>query len=147
MLSLNTNIYASESMDSNEYSIIETFSDGSYIKSVLIDDSTDCSSLARKTSTKTGRRVYSYESSSGKLLLVLFHILVHHPNVLNLKFLQLVLQATGNFHRKKHIHLAHQLRQLHRSSSIKKMYIFKQLQELLLLVVINLENYINSKIG
>lgn len=45
-----------------------TFSDGSYIKSVLIDDSTDCSSLARKTSTKTGRRVYSYESSSGKLL-------------------------------------------------------------------------------
>ena len=29
MLSLNTNIYASESMDSNEYSIIETFSDGS----------------------------------------------------------------------------------------------------------------------
>ena len=25
MLSLNTNIYASESMDSNEYSIIETF--------------------------------------------------------------------------------------------------------------------------
>ena len=57
MLSLNTNIYASESMDSNEYSIIETFSDGSYIKSVLIDDSTDCSSLARKTSTKTGRRV------------------------------------------------------------------------------------------
>lgn len=52
MLSLNTNIYASESMDSNEYSIIETFSDGSYIKSVLIDDSTDCSSLARKTSTK-----------------------------------------------------------------------------------------------
>lgn len=68
MLSLNTNIYASESMDSNEYSIIETFSDGSYIKSVLIDDSTDCSSLARKTSTKTGRRVYSYESSSGKLL-------------------------------------------------------------------------------
>ena len=29
----------------------------------------------------------------------------------------------------------------------KKMYIFKQLQELLLLVVINLENYINSKIG
>lgn len=68
MLSLNTNIYASESMDSNEYSIIKTFSDGSYIKSVLIDDSTDCSSLARKTSTKTGRRVYSYESSSGKLL-------------------------------------------------------------------------------
>ena len=68
MLSLNTNIYASESMDSNEYSIIETFSDGSYIKSVLIDDSTDCSSLARKTSTKTGRRVYSDESSSGKLL-------------------------------------------------------------------------------
>ena len=38
MLSLNTNIYASESMYSNEYSIIETFSDGSYIKSVLIDD-------------------------------------------------------------------------------------------------------------
>ena len=34
----------------------------------MIDDSTDCSSLARKTSTKTGRRVYSYESSSGKLL-------------------------------------------------------------------------------
>jgi len=82
-----------------------------------------------------------------KLETVSFHILVHHPNVLNLKFLQLVLQATGNFHRKKHIHLAHQLRQLHRSSSIKKMYIFKQLQELLLLVVINLENYINSKIG
>lgn len=50
MLSLNTNIYASESMDSNEYSIIETFSDGSYIKSVLIDDSTDCSSLERTKS-------------------------------------------------------------------------------------------------
>ena len=35
----------------------------------LIDDSTDCSSLAaHKASTKTGRRVYSCESSSGKLL-------------------------------------------------------------------------------
>lgn len=113
MLSLNTNIYASESMDSNEYSIIETFSDGSYIKSVLIDDSTDCSSLeCTKSEISTTCPASNWKLSE-----------------------------------KKHIHLAHQLRQLHRSSSIKKMYIFKQLQELLLLVVINLENYINSKIG
>ncbi len=109
MLSLNTNIYASESMDSNEYSIIETFSDGSYIKSVLIDDSTDCSSLARKTSTKPDVEYtltnLLLESYYGQLqLLVLFHILVHHPNVLNLKFPQLALQVIGNF-QKKSIHI------------------------------------------
>lgn len=39
MLSLNTNIYASESMDSNEYSIIETFSDGSYIQICFVVNS------------------------------------------------------------------------------------------------------------
>lgn len=152
MLSLNTNIYASESMDSNEYSIIETFSDGSYIKSVLIDDSTDCSSLARKTSTKTGRRVYSYESSSGKLLWTItitgtFSYTGSSSKCTKSEISTTCPASNWKLSEKKHIHLAHQLRQLHHSSSIKKMYIFKQLQELLLLVVINLENYINSKIG
>lgn len=68
MLNLNTHIYASESVDSKEFSIVETFSDGSYLKSVLIDDSADTSSSARKTATKSGHKVYSYESSSGKTL-------------------------------------------------------------------------------
>lgn len=33
-----------------------------------IEESTDILSVARKTLTKTGKRVYSYESSSGKIL-------------------------------------------------------------------------------
>ena len=70
-------------MDSNEYSIIETFSDGSYIKSVLIDDSTDCSSLARKTSTKPDK--YTLTNLLLKAIMdnynywYFFIYLVHHP--------------------------------------------------------------------
>lgn len=76
-------------------------------------------------------------------LLVLFHILAHHPNVLNQKFPQLALQVIGNFLRKKHTYLEHQLKQLHLLNNIKKMCIFKQLQGQLQFVVINQENYIN----
>ena len=76
-------------------------------------------------------------------LLVLFHILAHHPNVLNQKFPQLALQVIGNFLRKKHTYLEHPLKQLHLLNNIKKMCIFKQLQGQLQLVVINQENYIN----
>lgn len=77
-------------------------------------------------------------------LLVLFHILAHHPNVLNQKFPQLALQVIANSLRKKHTYLEHQLKQLHLLNNIKKMCIFKQLQGQLQLVVINQENYINE---
>jgi hypothetical protein len=69
--------------------------------------------------------------------------ILHHPNGLNQKFPQLALQVIGNFLKKKHTYLEHQLKQLHLLNNIKKMCIFKQLQGQLQLVVINQENYIN----
>ena len=45
--------------------------------------------------------------------------ILHHPNVLNQKFPQLALQVIGNFLKKKHTYLEHQLKQLHLLNNIK----------------------------
>ena len=118
----------------------------------MIDDSTDCSSLARKTSTKPDVEYtltnLLLESYYGQLqLLVLFSYTGSSSKCTKSEISTTCPASNWKLSEKKAYTSGSSAKATASFKQYKKMYIFKQLQELLLLVVINLENYINSKIG